>query len=48
MNAHAFEITIAVLFLCAAGQAAARGDWPYVAYGLAAAVLQVAVVAMGK
>ena len=43
---HACLLLVTLLFFGTAVQAAFAGDWPLVAYGLAAAVLQVSVIMM--
>lgn len=45
---HICLLIIAILFFGTAIQACFAGDWPLVVYGLAAAVLQISVISMGK
>ena len=45
---HVCLLLIAILFFGTAVQATFAGNWPLVVYGLAAGVLQIAVISMGK
>ena len=43
---HACLILITILFFGVAVQAAFTGNWPLVAYGIAAGILQISILSM--
>ena len=45
---HVCLLVITILFFAAAIEATFAGNWALVAYGLAAGVLQISVISMGK